>query len=380
MIIRKAVLLAVAAVSAASLAGCADREGTAGAETAGDEAPALDAGAAQAALTMISQDLNAPLAEVQALLARAADDGDIRAHELTLYTPEGSIPLDWWVWNKGLVRLAEEPGYGPYIGLSEKGSRFLGLDAAAWLKPSLVGSPRMECRSAGSATSAACSAEVDYATAVSPGIDLGAVDLPQANAHLEAVFAPGRGWSVSRLSTDGPTPSAMVRAALFGSADDRTAAREQYSTSLTAALERQAAASQSAAAAAPGGPANAAPAAPAATAAAARTGSKPAATAPAAAPRTIVNASYARQPTNDELMSVFPAQALRDGVSGRSTMSCVALVNGRLDDCTSTAETPPGSRFGQAGVAAARFFRMNPRTEDGTPVASRVTLSINWTP
>ncbi|HYD28623.1 energy transducer TonB [Brevundimonas sp.] len=375
MIIRNATLLAVAVVSAASLGGCADREGTAGVEAAGDEAPALDAGAAQAALAMIAQDLNAPLAEVQALLASAAEDGDIRAHELTLYTPEGSLPLDWWVWNKGLVRLAEEPGYGPYIGLSEKGSRFLGLDAAAWLKPSLVGSPRMECRSAGSATSAACSAEVAYATAVGPGIDLGAIDLPQANAHLEAVFAPGQGWSVSRLSTDGPTPSAMVRAALFGTADDRTAARAQYSTSLTAALERQAAASRSADAPAPAGPAYAAPAA---TVAPPSTASKPAA--PAAAARTIVNASYSRQPTNEELTTVFPAQALRDGISGRSTMSCIVLVSGRLDGCAATAETPAGYRFGQAAVAASRFFRMNPRTEDGTPVASRVSLSIIWTP
>jgi hypothetical protein len=376
MIIRKAMLLAVAAVSAASLPGCADREGTSGVEAAADEAPALDAGAAQAALTMIAEDLNAPLAEVQALLARAAEDGDIRAHELTLYTPEGSVPLDWWVWNKGLVRLAEEPGYGPYIGLSDKGSRFLGLDAAAWLKPSLVGSPRMECRSAGSATSAACSAKVDYATAVGPGLDLGAIDLPPADAHLEAVFTPGQGWSVSRLSTDGATPSAMVRSALFGTVDDRTTAREQYATALTAALERQAAASRDVAAPAATGSASGAPVA----AAEAPPASRPAASAAAAAPRTIVNVSYARQPTNDELMSVFPAQALRDGVSGRSTMSCIALVNGRLGDCASTAETPAGYRFGQAAVAAARFYRINPRIEDGKPVESRVTLSIIWTP
>lgn len=375
MIIQRAMLAAAAVAAFAGLAGCGDRDESGGVEIVQDEAPALDAGAAQAALAMIAQDLNAPLAEIQARLATAAEDGDIRAHELMLYTPEGSVPLDWWVWNKGLVRLAVEPGYGPYIGLSEKGSRFLARDAADWLTPSLVGSPRMECRAAGSATSAACTAEVTYTTAVGAIADLGAITLPEAKAHLEAVFTPGQGWTVSRLSTDGPIPSATVRTALFGTADDRAAAREQYATALTAALERQTA--ESRVAEAPPVRADMTPAAVVGSSAAA---SKPPPPGPASAPRTIVNASYARQPTNDELMSVFPAQALREGIAGRSTMTCVALANGQLGDCSATAETPPGYRFGQAAVAAARFYRMNPRTEDGRPVESRVSLSITWTP
>lgn len=373
MIIRKALLLVVAVASVASLSGCGEREEERAIGGAEDEAPVLDAGAAEAALAMIRQDLNAPLAEVQALLAGAAEDGDIRAHELTLYTDEGSVPLDWWVWNKGLVRLAVEPGYGPYIGLSEKGTRFLGLDTAAWLKPTVVGSPRMQCRSAGSATSAACSAEVVYTTAVGEDAGIAAISLPQANARLEAVFMPGQGWSINRLSTDGPTPSAMVRTALFGTVDERAAARELYATALATAVERQA--NQSRAAAAAAATALPAEAVPVVSAGASP---KQTPTAPASQPRTIINASYSRQPTHDELMSVYPAQAARDGVSGRSTMTCVALVNGQLDDCVSTAETPPGSRFGQAGVAAARFFRMNPRTENGQAVDSRVNLTIHW--
>lgn len=376
MIIRKFVLLAVAAASVASVSGCGERKEAVAVEAAGDDEPALAAGAAEAALAMIKQDLNVPLTEVQTLLAAAAEDGDVRAQEITLYTDEGAVPLDWWVWSKGLVRLAVEPGYGPYIGLSEKGTRFLSFDAVAWLAPALVGSPRMQCRSAGSATSAACSAEVTYTTSVGEGVDMPTINLPQANAHLEAVFMPGKGWSINRLSTDGATPSAMVRTALFGTVDERAAAREQYSTALAAAVERQATESRAAAVAA------AAPIAltEAEPAVAASTASKLSAAAPPSVPRTIINASYAREPTNDELKSVFPAQALREGVSGRSTMTCVALANGQLGGCVSASETPRGYRFGQAGVAAARFFRMNPRTENGQAVDSRANLTINWTP
>lgn len=373
MIMRKAVLSALAVVFVAGVSGCGERKEIAAVEAAGDDSPVLDAGAAEAALAMIKQDLNVPLAELQTLLAAAAEDGDIRAQELMLYADEGAVPLDWWVWNKGLVHLAVEPGYGPYIGLTEKGTRFLGSDATAWLTPALVGSPRMQCRAAGSATSAACSAEVAYTTTVGEGVGIAAISLPQANAHLEAVFRPGQGWSINRLSTDGPTPSAMVRTALFGTVDGRVAAREQYSTALAAAVERQAAESRAAAVAA-AAPTEAEPAV------AETTVSKQSAAAPTSVPRTSVNASYAREPTNDELKSVFPAQALREGVTGRSTMTCVVLTNGRLGDCVSASEAPRGYRFGQAGVAAARFFRMNPRTENGQAVESRVNLTINWMP
>ncbi|MCS6627837.1 energy transducer TonB [Roseibacterium beibuensis] len=371
MIIRKAMFLAVAAASVASLSACGDRKEAGSAATVGDEAPALDAQAADAALAMITQDLNAPLVEVQGLLVRAVEDGDIRPHELMMYTPEGSLPIDWWVWNKGLVRLAEQPGYGPYLTLSDKGSRFVRFDAAAWLKPGLVGVPRMQCRSAGSATSAACTAEVSYTTVAGPGAEVGTVSLPQADAFLEAAFSPGQGWSITRISTEGATPSGTVRAALFGAPEDQSVAREQYETALASALERlQAEASPPAAA--PKTQSEATASAPATDA------SRPS-VATTDRPTVITSASYARQATNDELMSVYPARALDAGIAGRATISCTAQVNGRLGECESVAETPPGYRFGQAAVAAAQFFRVNPRTEDGRPVSSRITFSIVWT-
>ncbi len=120
MIMRKAVLSALAVVFVAGVSGCGERKEIAAVEAAGDNSPVLDAGAAEAALAMIKQDLNVPLAELQTLLAAAAEDGDIRAQELMLYADEGAVPLDWWVWNKGLVHLAVEPGYGPYIGLARE--------------------------------------------------------------------------------------------------------------------------------------------------------------------------------------------------------------------------------------------------------------------
>jgi len=380
MISRRASPTLAAIFVGLSLSGCGkDEKSTA--EAAGDEqAPVLNAEAGQAALTLISGDLNAPLAEVQAMLANAAGDRNIEPDELMLSTPEGSIPLDWWIWNHGFVRLASDPDYGPYLALSEKGDRFLKMDTATWLTPSLVGAPNMQCQAAGSATSAACSAVVTYATTVGQNADLGRITVPQASADLEAIFAPGRGWSVSRLSAEGDTPAVLVRTALFGSSESREASRAQYQTALRAALDRMDRSAASAAAT----PASAAPVRePEADRADTSSRASDSAAPPPAErsmPHRITNPTYARQPTADELMSVFPPRALQDQVTGRSTMTCTVTVGGQLTNCVSSGEAPAGYRFGQAGVAAAPFFRMHPRTDDGRAVESRVSLSINWNP
>ncbi|RYF99699.1 MAG: hypothetical protein EON94_10840 [Caulobacteraceae bacterium] len=192
---------------------------------------------------------------------------------------------------------------------------------------------------------------------------------------MEAAFAPGQGWSIVRLSADGDTPAVLVRHALFGTPEARDAARIQYQTSLRAAVDRLA----QAAAPPPPSPASGA----GERLPAARDPKLEAASAPPPAGRAqpvrVTNPAYARRPTNDELAGLYPERALAGNVSGQSTMTCTVGVNGQLSACVSASETPRGYRFGQAGVEAARYFRMTPRTEDGRAVESRVNISINWT-
>ncbi|HZV85638.1 MAG TPA: energy transducer TonB, partial [Brevundimonas sp.] len=329
----------------------------------------------------IRQDLNAPAAAIQAVLAAAEADGDIRVPELVLSTPEGSTPLEGWLWARGFLAVADDPEYGPYLTLSDKGRRFIQADVSGWFNAEAGGTPRMQCQAGASVTSADCDAVVTYSTVAGREAGMANAAIPQSRAYLEAAFRPGEGWSVTRLSAEGDTPSAAVRKALFGSSDDQQAGRDAFVQAVRARLETMNAANAEAQVA----PASAAASAVMAAADQAAAAPKPPVArasnpGPAARPSTVINASYARRPTQDELLSVYPRQALSRGLTGRSSMTCMATVSGTLEDCVSESETPIGSRFGQAAVSAAPFFRMNPRTENGQPVESSVSLSIVWQP
>lgn len=323
---------------------------------------------------MITSDLNMPVQDLQTLLATASSDGRIGTDELWMQGARGSVPVDWWLWNKGYLTLVDDPAYGAHFTLSEKGTRFVRGEAPLWLTARAEGAPRMECRAAGSATRAACTAVFAYQTVTNPGADLAQVSFPLASANLEAAFAPGEGWAVSDLVVDGEAPRDTARFVIFGDPESAAEPRERFFEVIRARLEAsrsRPAAPEAASADAPiiqpakpngGGPAVAPPST-------------------AAPPRAsvVTNPRTLREPSYDELMAVYPARALAAEIAGRASISCVATVAGTLRDCEATAESPPGYRFGQAAVAVSRHYRVSPRTVDGVAAESRINLTINWT-
>lgn len=344
-------------------------------ETVADDAQSLNPGARDAAVAMITADLNEPLLDLQNLLAAAAaGDGRIGSHELWMQGARGAIPVDWWLWNKGYLSLVDDPAYGAHFTLSEKGTRFIDAGEPRWLTATAEGAPRMQCRAAGSVTSAACTAVFVYRTVTNPGADLAQVSFPAASANLEAAFTPGEGWSVSDLVVDGDAPRDTARFVIFGDPNSAKEPRERFVESIRARLEAgrsSSAASELAATAAPvpvTEPLKPARVAPAALA--------PAATPPR--PSVITNPRTIREPSYDELMGVYPPRALAAEIAGRASISCIATVAGTLRDCEATSESPLGYRFGQAAVAVSRNYRLSPRTVDGTAVESRINLTINW--
>jgi hypothetical protein len=52
--------------------------------------------------------------------------------------------------------------------------------------------------------------------------------------------------------------------------------------------------------------------------------------------------TWLRQPTNEEVASVRPTAAIKEGLDGRVTLKCLVTVLGALTNCTVASETPPG--------------------------------------
>ncbi|MDO9078797.1 MAG: TonB family protein [Brevundimonas sp.] len=338
-----------------------------------DEAQSLNPAARDAAVAMITADLNIPLQDLHDLLSNAAGDGRISGQELWMQGARGTVPVDWWLWNKGYLSLVDDPVYGAHFTLSEKGSRFVNGAAPVWLTATTEGAPRMECRAAGSVTSAACTAVFAYRTVANPGADLAQVTFPASTANLEAAFTPGEGWSVSNLVVDGDAPRDTARFVIFGDPDSVSEPRERFLESIRARLEAGRSQDPDPEPASPSAPAPvAAPIKPQRVAPTAA----PAASAPR--PAVITNPRTLREPSYDELMAVYPARAQSADIAGRATISCVATVAGTLRDCEATSESPPGYRFGQAAVLVSRHYRLSPRTVDGAAVDSRISLTINW--
>ena len=83
-------------------------------------------------------------------------------------------------------------------------------------------------------------------------------------------------------------------------------------------------------------------------------------------------------PGNNDLEREYPQIALRMRFAGFSSMTCKALVTGRLDDCHVVSENPIGMGFGAAEIRTAVYFRAQPATRDGQPVESTMTIPMRW--
>ncbi len=92
----------------------------------------------------------------------------------------------------------------------------------------------------------------------------------------------------------------------------------------------------------------------------------------------ITNADWIKKPKPEDIMGVWPREAMRRGQNGEATIRCQVSVLGALVDCQVVEEKPAGMKFGAAAVALAPQMLMKPATSNGRPVVSQVAIPIRF--
>jgi len=87
---------------------------------------------------------------------------------------------------------------------------------------------------------------------------------------------------------------------------------------------------------------------------------------------------WLKKPSPDELLAVWPREALAQGRSGRAVIHCKVSVQGVLFACTVASEEPKGADFGAAAIALTPQFLMKPAIKDGRPVVAEISLPIEF--
>jgi len=98
---------------------------------------------------------------------------------------------------------------------------------------------------------------------------------------------------------------------------------------------------------------------------------------PPRGPLMIKNPDWVSKPTAAQLGRVYPDRAAAKEMSGAATLLCGVATDGSMAGCAVIDESPKGWRFGEAALAAARYFKMSPRTVDGQVVeGAKVRIPI----
>lgn len=84
------------------------------------------------------------------------------------------------------------------------------------------------------------------------------------------------------------------------------------------------------------------------------------------------------KPTPEDMMIVWPTEALRKRQGGSAVIRCSVGVQGLLLDCKVMEEEPAGAGFGAAAIALTPQFVMRPGRFNGKPVVSEVRISMRF--
>lgn len=94
---------------------------------------------------------------------------------------------------------------------------------------------------------------------------------------------------------------------------------------------------------------------------------------------------WVERPSRSELDELAPAKAKLAGLTGSANLVCAVDLELRPADCQVLDETPEGYGYGEAAIAASRYFRLAPRNGLGLPVLNSqlgtprgVIVDVRW--
>lgn len=89
---------------------------------------------------------------------------------------------------------------------------------------------------------------------------------------------------------------------------------------------------------------------------------------------------WAQRPTARRIAETYPSRAAREGIGGRAELDCTVRADLSLA-CGIASETPAGSGFGRAALAASNIYRVRPTLTDGAAAAgARTRIAITFQP
>lgn len=87
---------------------------------------------------------------------------------------------------------------------------------------------------------------------------------------------------------------------------------------------------------------------------------------------------WLKKPSFDNLMAVYPTEALKRGIGGLATIKCTVQVNGLSRACSIVKEDRPELGFGPAAAVLSRTFLFKPAIRNGQAVEAEVIIPINF--
>jgi hypothetical protein len=196
--------------------------------------PAANPGAVAAVTRLVQSDLDAVPALINQLLSGLASTGQASPDQLRISYGGESIPVDWWLWNRGLIEFrGVDPAGQPLVGVSKVGMAVI-AKPASWFTVIGTPDPSSACDSTGSLTNVRCTLKIVYAAAMNQQgqITAGAV-APIPMTVADTVNSDGKLWSADAIDYGAAgNPSGAVLNAMLGPVADRDAARQKYMTEL----------------------------------------------------------------------------------------------------------------------------------------------------
>lgn len=206
-----------AVILAAGLAACAPK------------APAtLDEIALDALADAVEAELNAPAQAIVDLLKANDRPTPIGLDALVIVQDQRAVPVDWWLWRRGLIQnLAPQPGGLPTFLLTEAG-RAQTTNKPVWFEAQVQDPSRVDCESPAALEALGCEVELTVEPALTPDGRPFAAQTQLAEIHVLALLAPTEGgWEVRDIRTEGLALNEVALSALLGSEPARQAARQQ---------------------------------------------------------------------------------------------------------------------------------------------------------